>query len=223
MQVPEVELPAVFLPAAMLAHQAVQPALDAPRESEVRRVYGQHQGGVQHAGIEPVRQDQLDAQRCAVGIGQLLPLVDPRKAVQAPSSSFADGRCHRGRLQPVERGLEALVVAQRLAAPDEAQDLVGRGLHPPRRLDARVLGFDDLAGGPDQDVCIPDGGNAMLLRAFYANGGVAAAKVDRRGAPRLRQREKRIGHQVLGIARCHVLARQSTEQVELFALLQGVP
>src|SRR3546814_8732341 len=63
----------------------------------------------------------------------------------------------------------------------------------------------------------------MLLRAFHANGDVAAAKVVRRGAPRLRQREKRIGHQVLGIARCHVLARQCAEQVELFALLQGMP
>ena len=66
------------------------------------------------------------------GVGQFLPLVDPREAVQAPSGRLADGRGHSGRLQPVQRGLEALVVAQRRAAPDEAQDLVGRGLHQPR-------------------------------------------------------------------------------------------
>src|SRR5258707_625711 len=37
-QVPEVELPAARLVAAVLAHQAVQPALDPAREAEVRRV-----------------------------------------------------------------------------------------------------------------------------------------------------------------------------------------
>src|SRR3546814_5738050 len=39
---------AVLLPAAMLAHQAVQPALDAAREPAVRRVDGQHQIGRAH-------------------------------------------------------------------------------------------------------------------------------------------------------------------------------
>src|SRR3546814_4523594 len=74
---------AVLLPAAMLAHQAVQPALDAAREPEVRRVDGQHQSSVQHAGIEPDRQDQLDDQWRASGIGQFLPFVDPREAVRS--------------------------------------------------------------------------------------------------------------------------------------------
>ena len=79
MQMPEVELPAVFLPPAVLAYQAVQPAFDAALQAEISRVDGQHQGGVEHAGIEPVRQDQLDAQRRAAGIGQFAPFVDPRK------------------------------------------------------------------------------------------------------------------------------------------------
>ena len=73
----KVELPAVFLPAAVLAHQAVQPPLDAAGQPEIRRVDGQYQGSVDHARIEPVRQDQLDAQRRAAGIGQFLPFVDP--------------------------------------------------------------------------------------------------------------------------------------------------
>src|SRR3546814_11107583 len=42
-QMPEVELPAVILPDTMLAHKAVQPALDAAREPEVRRVDGTNQ------------------------------------------------------------------------------------------------------------------------------------------------------------------------------------
>src|SRR3546814_5011031 len=58
-----------------------------------------------------------------------LPLVDPREAMQAPPGRLSDGRGYRGRLQPVERGLEALVVPQRRTAPDETQDLVGTHLH----------------------------------------------------------------------------------------------
>ena len=76
-QVAEVELPAVFLLAAVLAHQAVQSALDPALLAEIGWVDGQHQGGVEYARIEPVRQDQLDAQWRAAGIGQLLPFVDP--------------------------------------------------------------------------------------------------------------------------------------------------
>src|SRR5690606_5146896 len=59
---------------------------------------------------------------------------------------------------------------------------------------------------------------AVLLRAFHADRDVAGPEVDRRNAPRLRQREERKGHQVLAVARRHV-ARQGAEQVELFALL----
>src|SRR5574337_2060191 len=51
-QVPEVELPAARLSSTVLAHQPVQPALDATRESEICRVDGQHQGGVEHRSEE---------------------------------------------------------------------------------------------------------------------------------------------------------------------------
>ncbi len=221
-QVPEVELPAVRLLAAVLAHQAVQPAFDAALQAEIGWVDGQHQGSVEHAGIEPVRQDQFDAQRHAAGIGQLLPLVDPREAMQSPSCGFADGRGNGGRLQPVERGFQPQVVVEGRAATDEAQDLVGRGPYPARRADARVACLHDLRGGPDQHVGIPYRGDAMLGCAFHADGDAAGAEVDRRDATRLRQREERKGHQVLAVAGCHV-ARQRTEQVELFALRQGLP
>src|SRR3546814_5991292 len=50
---------------------------------------------------------------------------------------------------------------------------------------------------------------------------LAAAKVDRRRAPRFRQREERKGHQVLAVARRHV-ARQGAEQIELFPLPRWV-
>ena len=77
MQMPQVETPALHLSAPMLAHQAVQPALEATGELEVSRVQGQDQGIVHHTGIEPVGQDQLDAVGSTMGTGQFLPFVDP--------------------------------------------------------------------------------------------------------------------------------------------------
>ncbi len=47
------------------------------------------------------------------------------------------------------------------------------------------LRLHDLAGGPDEDVGVPDGGDAVFLRAFHPDGDVAAAKVDGFDAPRL--------------------------------------
>src|SRR3546814_19867853 len=74
---------------------------------------------------------------------------------------------------PVERGLEALVVAQRLAAPDEAQDLVGRGAHQPRRPQARVLRLHDLRGRPYLHVRITNRGDAVPGSPFHADVHVA--------------------------------------------------
>src|SRR5690606_36485537 len=131
MQVPEVELPAVALTAAVLAHQPVQPALDPAGELEVGRVDGEHACAVQYAGVEPVGQDQFDAQGPAIGRSQFPPFVDPRETVQAPPAGFADRGGHAGGLQPVQGGPQALVVPRRGAATDEAQDLVGRGAYQP--------------------------------------------------------------------------------------------
>ncbi|KAG1318512.1 hypothetical protein G6F63_015178 [Rhizopus arrhizus] len=57
--------------------------------------------------------------------------------MQASPGCLADRRGHGRGLQPIQRGFEALVVAQRRTAPDEAQDLVGRGLQQPRRASWR--------------------------------------------------------------------------------------
>mmetsp|Transcript_7178 Transcript_7178/g.12987 ORF Transcript_7178/g.12987 Transcript_7178/m.12987 type:complete len:220 (-) Transcript_7178:722-1381(-) len=142
--------------------------------------------------------------------------------MQAPPSRLADRRGHRRGLQAIQRRLEALVVSQRRTAPDEAQDLVGRGLHQPRRAQARVAGFHDLRSRPDQHVRVPNRGDAVLLRALHADRHAAGLEVDGRRAPRLCQREERKGHQVLAVARRHV-ARQGAEQIELFALLPDCP
>src|SRR3546814_19714033 len=73
------------------------------------------------------RSDQFDAARSTIAVGAFLPLVEPGEAMQAPSGGLADRGRDAGRLQPVERGAQPLVVAQRGTAADEAPELVGRG------------------------------------------------------------------------------------------------
>jgi hypothetical protein len=65
-QVTHVEAPAGRLPTAVLAHQPVQPALDATGQLEVRGVQCEHQRVVHHPREKPVGQDQLNAVRAAV-------------------------------------------------------------------------------------------------------------------------------------------------------------
>ena len=137
--------------------------------------------------------------------------------MQAPRVGLANRGGHAGGLQAIQSGLEALVVAQRRTAADEAQDLVRGGRHQPRRANPRIARLDDLAGRPDQHVGIPDGRQAMLGRTFDAHRHAARAEVDRHRALALGQREERIGHQVLRIA-CRQLAGEGVEQFELLAL-----
>ena len=206
----EVELPAVLLAPAVLAYQAVQPALDAAGEAEVAGVYGQHQGLVEHSAVKPVGQDQLDAQWPAIRCGEFLPLVDPGETVQPPAGGFANRGGHAGGLQAIQGGSQTLVVALRGATTDEAQDLVGRCPHQPRGGNPRIPRFDDLAGRPDQDIGIPDRGDAMFPRALDPHRHLAGAEVDWHAAARFRQREEWVRHQILRVAWSHV-ARQGTE------------
>jgi hypothetical protein len=74
--------------------------------------------------------------------------------------------------------------------------------------------MNDLRGGPDQDVGVPDGGHAMLGRGFDANRDRARLEIDRGQALRLGEGEERVGHEVLRVARREV-ARQGAEEVEL--------
>ncbi len=111
MEMVQVEPPAVALAAAVLAHDAVKPAVEAAGEMEIGRVDGEDESVVEDGLVEPVGDDQLDAIRSSLAIRALLPLVYPREAVTAAFSGLADRRRDGGRLQPVQRRLEALVVA----------------------------------------------------------------------------------------------------------------
>ncbi|KIT98028.1 hypothetical protein QU38_02945 [Staphylococcus aureus] len=125
----EIEAPAELLLAAVLAHEAVQPALQASRQTEIIAVDRQHERVVEDGGVEPIGHDQLEAERPAAMVGALLPFVDPGEAVHPPLGRLADRGRYRRRLKSVERSLEAVVVAQRHAAADEVEDFVGSGRH----------------------------------------------------------------------------------------------
>ena len=134
-----------------------------------------------------------------------------------PPLGWLAQRCRdRRRLQPVERRLEALIVAQRCAAPGEVQYLVGRRRHQARRAQARVARLDDLGSGPDQNVGVPDGGHAMFGDGLDADCNVARTEVDRRRAVGFGETEEWIGHEVLRVAGREV-AGERAEQFELLA------
>lgn len=61
--------------------------------------------------------------------------------------------------------------------------------------------FDDLAGGPDQDVGIPDGRHAVFGERMDLHAHIAGLVSDRDDPARLRQREERTLHEVALVAR----------------------
>ena len=61
MKVRNVEAPATALMSTMLAHDTVEPALDAASQRKVGAVDCQDQAAIEHTRIEPVGQDELDA------------------------------------------------------------------------------------------------------------------------------------------------------------------
>ena len=124
---------------------------------------------------------------------------------------------HCGRLQPVERGFEPVVVARAGAAADEGQDFVGRCRHQAGRLQSAIASFNDLRSSPDQDVGVPDRRHAVLRNGFDTNGDLAGAEVDRNGALGLGEREEGIGHEVLRVA-WREIAGKRAKQIKLLAL-----
>ena len=111
MQVAKVEPPAVSLAAAVLAHEAVEPALHAARQLEIRPVDGQHERVVKDGAVEPIGDDQFDAARMTMLVSALGPFVDPGEAMHSPLGGLAQGRGDRGGLETIERRLEPLIVA----------------------------------------------------------------------------------------------------------------
>jgi hypothetical protein len=111
-------------------------------------------------------------------IGRLLPFVDPGEAMPAALGRLPDRGGDGGRLQPIEPGLEAFIVAEGVAATDESEDFVRRRGHQARGAEAAVARVNDLRGCPDQHVGIPDGRHAVLGHGFDANNNLASVKND---------------------------------------------
>ena len=104
-----------------------------------------------------------------------------------PFRRLANRGHHGGRLQPVERSFEAIVVAHAGAAADKGQDFVRRCRHQTGCLQTGIAGLHDLRGGPDQNIRIPDRRHAVFRHSFDANGDGPSVEVDRCNALGLRQ------------------------------------
>ena len=214
-EVPEFKPPAGRLTAAMLADNAIEPTLHATRQGEVSAIDRQHERIVEDGPIEPVRHDEIDSIGVAVTVSALGPFVDPGEAVHSTLVDLAQRRCDRCRLQTVESRLQAVIVARAGAAAGEGEDLARPRRHEARGAQSGVAGLDDLAGGPDQHVGIPDGRHAVLGHRFDTNGDVLHPEVDRRDAVGLGEAEEGVGHEILRIPRREI-AGQSPKEFELF-------
>ncbi len=64
-----------------------------------------------------------------LAVQAFLPFVDPGEAVSSPDGRLADRCGDSGRLQPVERGFQPVVVLDGIAPADEGEDFVRRRRH----------------------------------------------------------------------------------------------
>ena len=220
MQVTEVEPPTVFLPPTMLAHQAIEPAIQPAGQIEIGPVDGEDQGVIQNRTVEPVGHDHLDAVRAAIRIGPLMPFVDPRKAMPPSVRALADRGRNRGRLQAVQRRFQTLIVPQGCSAPCECQDLIGRCRHQARRAQTGVPRFHDLAGRPDQYIGVPDRRHTVIGNSFDTDRDVAQGKVNRADTVRFGKGKERIGHEILRVSWSEFTGKRP-KQIELSAFRGG--
>ena len=95
MEMHKIKTPATFLPAAMLAHETVKPALKSARQVEIRAIDGEHERIIDHACIEPIRQDQLEPERTSVASAVSFTFVDPGEPVAPTFCWLADRGQHR--------------------------------------------------------------------------------------------------------------------------------
>src|SRR3546814_9969318 len=79
---------------------------------------------------------------------------------------LADGCGDGRRLQPVERGFEAVIIVTARPAPAIGQYLMRGRRHEPRGRPSGIACLDELARRPDQDVGVPDGRHAMFGHGF---------------------------------------------------------
>src|ERR1700681_907336 len=92
-QMNEIKTPAAGLASAVLPHEAIEPALQAAGQVEIGAINCEDERFIQHTGVKPVSQDQLQSAWSAVRIGHLFPFVDPGETMPAALHT-AGGRRH---------------------------------------------------------------------------------------------------------------------------------
>ena len=100
------------------------------------------------------------------------------------------------------------------SAPDESEDVIRGRRDEPRGRQTLIPGLDDLRGRPDQDIGIPDRGDAIVEGSRDPNGDPLGIENNRLDALGFGEREEGIGHQVLRVSRSQI-PRQGSEDLEL--------
>lgn len=103
-------------------------------------------------------------------------------------------------MQPGERSLEQAIIPCARGSAHGRQKLVWGEAQEARRPEASILGLDDLAGGPDQYVGIPDRRHAVLGQTVDLHTLAAGLVEDGGNALCLGERKERPLHQVALVA-----------------------
>src|SRR5580698_9246701 len=125
----KIEPPPAALTPSVLADETIKPSLQPTGQIEIGRVDSEDQRVVEDRAVEPVWHNEFDAIGSAVRIGALGPFVDPREPVHAPLGRLAQRGRYSGGLQPIERRLQAVIIARARAAAGEGENLARRGHH----------------------------------------------------------------------------------------------
>lgn len=179
-----------------LAGEAVEPALDAARQVEVIRVDGQNLAPPQDRVVQPWRQLDLPwPRRVWLAIRRLhrnpvFKLVfdgdrEARKPVKADLPALfglilePDVGDDQRRGQPFDRGSQLFVISPARGAPQLAQGVVGREPHPRGRLAALFDRVVQVRGGKNDQIPVPDGGDAELGRGVHRDADGLGLELDR--------------------------------------------
>ena len=142
--------------------------------------------------------------------------------MQVACTGCSDRGSYRRRLQPGEGCLEAIVAAFVGSTTDESEDVIGSRRDEPRGRQTLIPGLYDLRGRPDQDIGIPDRGDAVVEGSRNPNGDPLGIENNRFDALGFGEREEGVGHEILRISRSQIPRKRSEDLKLRLCLIRSV-
>src|SRR3954447_14343322 len=184
----------------MLAGDAVQPPFDSTGQQEVVLVDAEDAAFLENALVEPFGDGDRHGDRVAIGRFLGSPGIDPAEAAPLGSAvRWADISFDVGCAQPAQGVQQLPVLVAAMLPADALQQLIGVEVDGTAGLLFPINSLGDLGSRPDQDVRVPDGGDAVFAGRHLHRNAIDAV-LDRGAAWVLRQTEKWPLHRVTLIA-----------------------